>query len=286
MGTAASSPSDLSASSYRSLRVERAQDIAEVVLVGPGKGNAMGPDFWRELPQVFAALDADEAVRAVIVRGEGKSFSYGLDLPAMMGGGGELPLAGANLAAERTRLFDLILTMQGAVSSVAACRKPVIAAICGWCIGGGLDLIAACDIRLASAEARFSLREVKLAIVADIGSLQRLPAIIGEGHTRELAFTGKDIDAARALRIGLVNEVYETPERLLTEARAMAGEIAANPPLAVQGAKRVLNACAGKPVAEGLQIGALWNAAFLQSHDLEEAVAAFLERRPPRFAGR
>ncbi len=285
MGTAASSPSDLSASSYRSLRVERAGDIAEVVLSGPGKGNAMGPDFWRELPQVFAALDTYEAVRAVIVRGEGKHFSYGLDLPAMMGGG-ELPLSGENLAAEPTKLFDLILRMQDAVSSVATCRKPVIAAIVGWCIGGGLDLIAACDIRLASVEARFSLREVKLAIVADFGSLQRLPAIIGEGNTRELAFTGKDIDAARALRIRLVNEVYESPERLLEGVREVAREIAANPPLAVQGAKRVLNACVGKPVEEGLRLGALWNAAFLQSHDLEEAVAAFLERRPPRFEGR
>lgn len=270
---------------YRSLRVEMASGVAEVVLTGPGKGNAMGPDFWRDLPSAFNALDGDEAVRVAVLWGEGKSFSYGLDLPAMMSGG-ELPLGGESLAAERTRLLDTILRMQDAVTSVANCRKPVIAAVAGWCIGGGLDLIAACDIRLASADAKFSLREVKLAIVADIGSLQRLPAVIGQGNTRELAFTGKDIDAARALRMGLVNEVYETPEQLLEAARAMAREIAANPPLAVQGTKRVLNACEGKTVAEGLRIGALWNAAFLQSHDLGEAIAAFMERRPPRFEGR
>jgi enoyl-CoA hydratase len=269
-------------STYLSLRVEQENGVAEVTLTGPGKGNAMGPDFWRELPMVFAALEADEGVRVVVVHGEGAHFSYGLDLGAMLA---ELPVTGENLAAERTRFLDTILRMQASVSSVATCRKPVIAAVSGWCIGGGLDLIAACDVRLCSAEARFSLRETKLAIVADIGSLQRLPHIIGEGHTRELAFTGKDVDAGRALRMGLVNEVYETSEELLAGARALAGEIAANPPLVVQGTKRVLNERLGKSVEEGLRYVALWNAAFLQSLDLQEAIAAFFERRPPHFEG-
>lgn len=176
------------APTYRSLRVTHEESIAEVVLIGPGKGNAMGPDFWRELPQAFAALDQDEAIRAIIIRGEGQHFSYGLDLPTMLAEP-EFHVTGANLAAERTCLHDTILRLQAAITSVATCRKPVIAAISGWCIGGGLDLIAACDIRLCSANARFSLREVRVAIVADLGSLQRLPHIIGEGHTRELALT-------------------------------------------------------------------------------------------------
>jgi len=121
-------------SSYRSLRVERRENnVAEIVLLGPGKGNAMGPDFWRELPTAVAVLEADESVRAVIVRGDGAHFSYGLDLGAMVG---ELPVAGEQLAAERTRFLDTILRMQKAVTSVATCRKPVIAAISGWCIGG------------------------------------------------------------------------------------------------------------------------------------------------------
>jgi enoyl-CoA hydratase/carnithine racemase len=269
---------------YRSLYVERGENnVAEIVLTGPGKGNAMGPDFWRELPLAVAELEVDEAVRVVIVRGEGAHFSYGLDLGAMAG---ELPVAGENLAAERTRFLDTILRMQGALTSVAACRKPVIAAASGWCIGGGLDLIAACDIRLCSAEARFSLRETKMAIVADIGSLQRLPHIIGEGNTRELALTGKDIDAERALRMGLVNEIYESPEALFSGAQAMAVQIAANPPLVVQGTKRVLNERIAGDVDEGLRFVAVWNAAFLQSLDLQEAIAAFFERRPPRFEGR
>jgi enoyl-CoA hydratase len=269
---------------YRALRVERAGAIAEVTLTGPGKGNAMGPDLWHELPTVFAALDGDDAVRVVLLRGSGAHFSYGLDLPAMMGDPA-FQLTGELLAAARTRLYDQVLRMQEAFTRVADCRKPVIAAISGWCVGGGLDLAAACDIRLCSAEARFSLREARVAMVADLGSLQRLPAIIGQGHTRELAFTGKDLDAARALRIGLVNEVYESQEALLAAARELAGQIAANPPLVVQGVKRVMNATQGLPLAEGLRHVALWNAAFLPSHDLQEALLAFLERRPPDFQG-
>lgn len=269
----------------RALRVERRGTVAEVTLLGPGKGNSFGPDFWREAPGVFAALDGDTAVRAIVVRGEGAHFSYGLDLPAMLAGS-DLHLTGENLAAERTELLDTVLRMQEACSAVAACRKPVIAAVAGWCIGAGLDLIAACDVRLCSAEARFSLREVRMAIVADMGSLQRLPPIIGQGHTRELALTGKDIDAARALQIGLVSDVYEMPDALWEAARALAEQIASNPPLVTQGVKRVLNECQGKTVEEGLRYVALWNAAFLQSRDLQEAFAAFLERRTPHFEGR
>ena len=266
---------------HASMNLAITEGIAEVTLIGPGKGNAMGPDFWRDLPVVFDILDADDDTRAVVLRGDGPNFSYGLDLPAMMG-----ELASGDAAADRAKLLDTIQRMQAAVTHVQTCRKPVIAAVRGWCIGGGLDLIAACDIRLCSADARFSLREAKMAIVADIGSLQRLPYIIGQGHTRELAYTGKDIDAPRALRIGLVSEVYDSADDLLAAARALAGEIAANAPLAVQGSKRVLNETQGKTVEEGLRYVALWNAAYLHTSDLSEAMRAFIEKRPPRFEGK
>lgn len=270
--------------SLRALEVTKADGIAEVVLRGPGKGNAMGPDFWREMPRAFDELDRDDDVRVIVVRGQGANFSYGLDLPAM---GGELGpfLSGPQMAKERGKLLDLIRDLQRAFDAVAACRKPVIAAVHGWCIGGGVDLIAACDVRLCSTDARFSVREVRVAMVADLGSLQRLPRIIGDGHARELALTGKDIDAARALRIGLVNDVFEGESALLEAARAMAKDIANNPALVVQGVKQVMNASAGKSVEEGLRTVALWNAAFLQSNDLGEALAAFMQRRPPRFGG-
>jgi enoyl-CoA hydratase len=269
---------------YKSLRLEKNEGIAEVTLTGPGKGNAMGPDFWREMPEAFAAFDRDESVRVIIVRGDGDNFSYGLDLAAMMGDLGS-HFGGKNLARERTRLLDLVGEMQKAFDNVAACRKPVIAAINGWCVGGGLDLIAACDMRLCSSDAHFSLREVKVAIVADLGSLQRLPRIIGEGRTRELAFTGRDITAGRAFEIGLVSEVYETRDEMIEAARKVAREISLNPPLVVQGIKRVMNYCADKSVADGLGYVAVWNSAFLQSSDLLEAMNAFKERRAPRFKG-
>ena len=267
-----------------SLKVDVDGPVAEVTLLGPSKGNAMGPDFWRELPLVFRALDADPQVRAVVLTGSGKHFSYGLDLPAMMGDWAPM-LGGDSLAGPRTAFLDQVRSLQAAVSSIAECRKPVVAAVSGWCIGGGVDVVAAADVRLASADAKFSVREVRVAIVADLGSLQRLASIIGEGHLRELALTGKDVDAARAEKIGLVNDVYADQDTLLKAARELAGEIAANPPLVVQGTKQVLAANTERQVADGLRYVAAWNSAFLPSKDLGEAVQAFMERRPPEFKG-
>jgi enoyl-CoA hydratase len=270
----------------KALRVTRRGHVAEVQLLGPGRGNAMGPDFWRETPQVFRALDADDGIRAVVVTGSGRDFSYGLDLSTMSG---ELTASAASdggLAAPRARLLGSIRSMQASLDAVAACRKPVAAAVTGWCIGAGVDLIAACDVRYASEDARFSVREVKVAIVADLGSLQRLPAIIGDGHLRELALTGADIDAARARAIGLVNDALGSPAEAVAAARAFAGGVAANPPLVVQGIKDVLDASRRPAVDASLRYVAAWNAAFLPSHDLHEALAAFAERRPPEFEGR
>ncbi|RJQ77850.1 crotonase/enoyl-CoA hydratase family protein [Pseudonocardiaceae bacterium YIM PH 21723] len=268
----------------KALQVEVKDHVAEVTLLGPGKGNAQGPDFWRELPIVFRAIDADPEIRAVVLTGSGKNFTYGLDLPAMMGGWADI-LGGEALAGPRTKFLGELRELQASVTSLADCRKPVIAAVHGWCIGGGVDVITAADIRLASADAKFSVREVKVAIVADLGSLQRLSGIVGEGHLRELAFTGKDIDAARAERIGLVNDVYPDQEAVLAAARELAAEIAGNPPLVVQGTKDVLNQQREPKVAEGLRYVGAWNSAFLPSKDLGEAVTAFMQRRPPEFKG-
>lgn len=261
------------------------EHVAEVVLRAQGKASRMGPAFWAEMPEVFVALDADDDVRAIVLRGEGEGFSHGLDLATMGGELGQVMGASAG-ARDRTKLYAMIQRLQRAITSVAACSKPVIAAIHGWCIGGGVDLATACDIRICSADAKFSVREVKLAMVADVGTLARLPAIIGEGATRELAFTGADIDAQRALRLGLVSDVHATPDALWIAARAMAAQIAANPPLTVQGIKQVLNARSEREAGESLRTVAMWNAAFLPSQDLGEAMAAFVQRRPPKFSGR
>lgn len=178
-----------------------------------------------------------------------------------------------------------VLHMQRAITAVADCPKPVVAAVHGYCIGGGVDLITACDIRLASADARLSVRETKMAIVADLGTLQRLPRLVPRGHVAELAYTGKDIDAERARQIGLVNDVFPDRDTLHQAALALATEIAANPPLAVQGTKAVLTASVDRPVADGLDYVATLNAGMLHSDDLVEAVAAFMEKRPPKFTG-
>ncbi|MEO6793111.1 MAG: crotonase/enoyl-CoA hydratase family protein [Mycobacterium sp.] len=272
------------AESYESVTVETKDHVAQVTLIGPGKGNAMGPAFWSELPDVFGALDADRDVRAIVLTGSGKNFSYGLDLAAM--GGTLAPvLAEGAQARPRSEFHAEILRMQQATNAVAGCRTPTIAAINGWCIGGGVDLISAVDIRYASADAKFSVREVKLAIVADMGSLARLPLILSDGHLRELALTGRDIDAARAEKIGLVNDVYADGAACLAAAHATAAEIAANPPLTVEGVKDVLDQQRIDQVSASLRYVAAWNAAFLASKDLSEGISAIFAKRKPEFTG-
>ncbi|MDT5285448.1 MAG: enoyl-CoA hydratase [Mycobacterium sp.] len=269
---------------YQSLAVDVDGHVAQVTLLGPGKGNAMGPEFWAELPSVFASLDADPDVRAIVLTGSGRNFSYGLDLPAM---GDTLSpmLADGALAKPRAEFHTRLRSMQQSITAVADCRTPVIASIHGWCIGGGVDLISAVDIRYASADAKFSVREVKLAIVADVGSLARLPLILSDGHLRELALTGKDIDAVRAEKIGLVNDVYADAEASLAAAHATAKEIAANPPLVVQGVKDVLDEQRTAQVSASLRYVAAWNSAFLPSKDLTEGITAMFAKRAPEFKG-
>jgi enoyl-CoA hydratase len=269
---------------YQSLAVDVDGHVAQVTLLGPGKGNAMGPEFWAELPSVFASLDADPDVRAIVLTGSGRNFSYGLDLPAM---GDTLSpmLADGALAKPRAEFHTRLRSMQQSITAVADCRTPVIASIHGWCIGGGVDLISAVDIRYASADAKFSVREVKLAIVADVGSLARLPLILSDGHLRELALTGRDINAERATRIGLVNDVYADAEASLAAAHATAKEIAANPPLVVQGIKDVLDEQRTAQVSASLRYVAAWNSAFLPSKDLTEGITAMFAKRAPEFKG-
>jgi enoyl-CoA hydratase len=262
------------------IRVERDGHVANVVL----QEKTMRPLFFRELGGVFRQFKTDTDLRAVIVRSAVSCFSYGLDLPAAAAEMGEAFAGGG--AATRAGLLTTIGQLQSELNAVADCPVPTIAALHGWCIGGGLDLAAACDIRLASADVKISLRETKIAIVADLGSLQRLPAIIGDGLTRELAFTAKDVPADRALAIGLVNAVHPDAAALQAAATAMANEIAANAPLTVRGVKKVLDFGRSRRVQDGLDYVAVFNSAFLSSEDLGEAMAAFLEKRPADYKGR
>jgi enoyl-CoA hydratase len=271
------------------LSIDHADAVATLWLDRPEARNAMGEALWRDLPRAMEVLGQDSDVRVVVVAAKGPHFSVGLDLKELGGilsGGAETGVEKPSGAARARAARGDVLRLQASITAVADCPKPVIAAVHGYCIGGGVDLIAACDIRLASADAVFSVREAKVAIVADLGSLQRLPSIIGAGHVAELAYTGKDISARRAKEIGLVNDVAADAEGVLQMARHMADEIAANSPLAVQGTKAVLASNEGRTVAQGLDYVATWNAGMLTSDDLTEAMSAFLERRPPKFTGR
>lgn len=255
-------------------------NIATITLSGP----TMPPAFFGELRSSFHSLCDNEEVRAVVVCSSAKSFSFGLDLPATLHEHAKLFSGGG--ATERRELREMIRDWQDCFLAVEGCPVPVIAAVHGACIGGGIDLISACDIRLASQDATFSVRETKVAIVADLGTLQRLPNIVGQGHARELALTGCDIDAHRAAQIGLVNHVHADRDELHQAAQAMAASIAANPPLTVQGVKKVMQFGSEHGVRAGLDYVATWNAAYLASEDLGEAMAAFTNKRPPSFVGR
>ena len=268
------------------LTLERDGHVATLWLDNPDRRNAMGPDLWSDLPKAMEELSDDRDVRAVVIAAKGRDFTVGLDLKSMLGAtGGDGNGSGRSEASRRTAMYRNVKRLQGSVTAVADCPKPVIAAIHGWCIGGGVDLITACDIRLASADAKFSVRETRIAITADVGTLQRLPSVLTAGHVAELVYTGKDIDAERARQIGLINDVAADQEGVQAAAQAMAADIAANSPLAVQGSKAVLRAGRNLSVDDALDYVALWNSAFLPSNDLGEAMAAFMEKREPKFTG-
>lgn len=262
--------------------------VATIWLDRPDARNAMGRAFFAELPGVVAEVSGDPEVRAIVLAARGPHFCAGLDLKEMawllatQTAGGT---SGRSRAARAAALRRSIVELQSAIGAVAACPKPVVAAVHGSCIGGGMDLVTACDIRLASEDAVFSVRETKMAIVADLGTLQRLPRIVGGGHATELALTGRDITARRAKEIGLVTDVLGERDALVAAARQLAHEIASLAPLAVEGTKAVLGANDGRTVAQGLEFVATWNAAMAGSDDVAEAVRAFVERRAPRFGG-
>jgi len=256
-----------------SVEQDEAARVAVLTLKGTGDGNAMGASVWSRLPDIVAALDADEAVRAVVVRGAGHCFSVGLDLRwylthyrRLMRNGDGHPGLRAQLLAEAGR-------MQDALTAITRSRLPFVAAIHGACVGAGLDLVAACDIRLAAADAFFSLREVRIGVVADLGSLQRLPRLIGAGPTRELALTGRDMPAEEASDRGLVTCVFSTAGELFDGARSVAAQIATYSPHVVAGVKEVLERTQDLPVATGLQYVAVWNSAFMPSPELPKLLA-------------
>ncbi len=262
-------------------KMEQDGHIVWLTLNRPDDRNTMGLTFFEELTKHFHRFDEDSSVHVVVIKAEGKSFSAGLDLtefgPLLSGG------AGADV---REELRRTILKCQEGLNAIEKCRKPSIAAVHSHCIGGGVDLLCACDIRIASKDAIFSIRETRMGLIADLGTLQRLPRIIGHGWFGELALTGRDFTAQEALQMGFVTRICEDPQRLYEEAKRIASHIAACPPLAVQGAKETILYSRDRGVEAGLHYVAQKNAAALPSEDVIEAVKAFMEKRTPVFKGK
>ena len=266
---------------YTAFKVELSNHIAHVQINRPEKINAMNAAFWREIVEIFQWIDDTDQARVVVLSGAGKHFSSGIDLMMLASLASEL---GKDVGRNARLLRRKILEMQASFNAVDNCRKPVLAAIQGYCIGGAIDLVAACDMRYAAADAQFSIKEVDMGMAADVGTLQRLPRIIGDGLLRELAYTGRTIGAEEAQRIGLVNRTYDDHAALLDGVFAIAAEIAGKSPIAVAGTKEMLSYMRDHRIDDGLEYIATWNAAMLQSTDLRVAVAAHMSKQKPEFA--
>ena len=266
---------------YESLAVSIQGGIAHVRLNRPDKANAMNRVMWEEIRRAFEWIDATAEARVALLSGHGAHFTAGIDLGMLAGVRDEVQDACEGRAREKLR--RLILDLQDTLTSLERCRKPVLAAIHGACIGGGVDLVCCADMRYCSAEAVFQIKEIELGMTADVGTLQRLPKLIPPGVARELAYTGRRVGSAEAHAIGFVNRVFESPEALAAGVAEIAATIASRSPLAIRGVKEMLTYARDHSVADGLEHVATWNAAMLLSADLGEAMMAAMQKRAPQF---
>ncbi len=268
--------------SFSALHVSLDQHVAEISLNRPDKANALDQTLWTDIQNAFQWADETPEVRAVILRGAGKNFCAGIDLMMLMQIAQQVenPCEGR----KREKLHRKILELQGVVSALESCRKPVIAAIHGACVGGAIDLICAADIRVASADAYFAVKEIDVGMTADVGTLQRLPRLVGESVARDWCLTGRRFDAAEADRRGLLSAVLPDAEATLAHARTLAHTITAKSPLAIRGTKEVLNYSRDHTIEDGLKFVATWNAAMLLSNDIQAAVMASMQGQTAQFA--
>ncbi|MEJ2888310.1 crotonase/enoyl-CoA hydratase family protein [Actinomycetospora aeridis] len=267
------------------LSITRDGGVATVRLERPQAANALDRTLWHELRATFRELDEDPSVRAVVLAGAGKHFCAGIDL-SMLGEIAGMAPEGADPGRAREALRRLILDLQDVLTTVERCRVPVLAAIQGACVGAGLDLAVVCDLRYATPRTKFSLKEVDMGLAADVGVLQRLPRLVGEGRAREMAYTCRDVRGPEAQATGLVNACLESddPEALLAHVTEVARGLAAKSPLALRGTKHAITYARDHSVADGLDQIATWNASALISDDLTEAVTAFTQGRAPDYS--
>lgn len=266
---------------YQCIEFSITDKIAHLVLNRPDAYNAMQPVLWRELTEVLAGLQREASARVLVISSRGKHFTSGMALDVFQGSGIALD---ERQASGRANIALLLEDMQQAFNQIERLRMPVIAAIQGGCIGGGVDMVAACDIRLASADAFFCVQEINIGMTADLGTLQRLPKLIPEGIVHEMAYTGRRLPAQRALAVGLVNEVFATQEAMVEGALQMAAEIAAKPPVAIWGSKQAIHYARDHATDDALRQMGWLQSGIWQTSNLIESFIAKQQGRAPEFA--
>ncbi len=258
---------------FDTLALRMEQHVAWVALNRPDKANAMNEAMWSELQQCFEWADSEPGVRVVVLCGEGKNFCAGIDL-GMFAGLAEVMGRQPELGRRIEWFRRHIKSLQANLSAIEQCRKPVLAAIHGNCVGGGIDMVSACDMRYCSDGALFSIKEIDIGIVADVGTLQRLPKLISPGMVSELALSGRNVTAAEAERIGLVNRAYNSYEEMIDSVSELAQSIARKSPLAVRGTKEMIRYSRDHSVDDALNYVATWNAGMLSQEDAMLAISA------------
>ncbi|TNE40720.1 MAG: crotonase/enoyl-CoA hydratase family protein [Alphaproteobacteria bacterium] len=264
--------------------VEIDNHIAHIRMSRPEKRNSMIPAFWNELPEIVRDIDREAKARAIVISSTGPHFTSGLDVASFTQDEIKDP---AEKRAARIRagadFYGAVRNMQETFSALEECRVPVLAAIQGGCIGGGVDLITACDMRYATEDAFITIFETNIGMTADVGTFPRISKLIGDGIARELAYTGRKMGAGEAKETGLVNRVFANQEDMLAEVMKIASEIASKAPLAVMGCKRMMNYARDHSVKDSLDYIAIWNASMLQREEIFEAMTANKEKRPGNF---
>lgn len=258
--------------SYKTLVVDIQGAIAHVQLNRPDSYNSMNKAFWNEFPEVITSLDQSGKVRVIVISSTGKHFTAGMDT-SVFTDPNSIPMNGEpSRIAENLR--RIVLDLQECFSVMERVRMPVLVAIQGGCIGGGVDMVSAADCRYCTADAFFTIKETDLGMTADVGTLQRLPHLIPQGMIRELAYTGRKLLAEEAKAIGLVNQVFADQETMLAEVMAIARQIAERSPLAVTGCKEMINYTRDHTVADSLNYIATWQAGMFRQADIMKAFAA------------
>lgn len=266
---------------FETLQLSLDKHIAHVRINRADKANAMSRTMWGEIRVAFDWIDTTAEARVAVISGNGAHFTSGIDLAMLAGVADEVD--DDCEGRKREKLRRTILDLQNSLTSLERCRKPVLAAIHGACIGGGIDLICCADMRYCSSDAYFAIKEIDMGMTADVGTLQRLPKLIGDGMVRELAFTGRKFLADEARTLGLINRVFDTPDALLTGVMKIAADIATKSPLAIRGTKEMIVYARDHSVADSLNYIATWNAAMLMSSDLQEAMMAGMQKKAATF---